>query len=542
MKRYCMNSSYMVDANEQEILFFTPTNPQGIISTALWKYRIGSRELRRCFELQESLYFWKYPAQERDEGLQYIALRYPGAACVIGLGSRGEEIFRVEPGKLTDIRGPVFDTAGNIYLCVDNQWIFCLSPAGELLWKWKSVYAVPGVSAIEKYWVFQDRIYVIACGQLYVISLGGTEEESHTIYEFPYRPIQYKVFGDRILLIGMKYQEVQCFDLKGKELWRFSAKQGDKILRIAACDINRIYLEALRSEDHSEVLYVLNEKGEECWELHEKWSELFITSTQEVILLKDKNISIYSPAGQNILQSSGKKDIIFANVFANRLLMIVEGRGKIAVIEQDKEMKEKPLITELPDIEEVSEVTENEVSQRDEFREAIARQMDMLAGYLQGDTPGSMTKIAGEFKDILAKMPDIKGDTEMTEDDIPWQEEILESVTGNLDLFARYFQGEILDIRITCELFSNMKISVRTGEDTWESAMAKDIPYEEVSEDDRDCYKNCCYGNDCIWIEFCDARPEEEVEAIMNSVCDLVSRKYGVEAKLVFYGRKGREA
>ena len=130
----------------------------------------------------------------------------------------------------------------------------------------------------------------------------------------------------------------------------------------------------------------------------------------------------------------------------------------------------------------------------------------------------------------------------MTEDDIPWQEEILEAVTGNLDLFARYFQGEILEIRITCELFSDMKISVRTGEDTWESAMAKDIPYEEVSEDDRDCYKNCCYGNDCIWIEFCDACPEGEIEAIMNSVCDQVSRKYGVEAKLVFYGRKGRES
>lgn len=64
--------------------------------------------------------------------------------------------------------------------------------------------------------------------------------------------------------------------------------------------------------------------------------------------------------------------------------------------------------------------------------------------------------------------------------------------------------------------------------------MAEDIPYEEIAEEDRDCYKDCRCGNECIWIEFCDACSEEEVKSIMDSVCGLLGWKYGVEADMVF--------
>ena len=115
MKRYCINPNYLVYANEKNILFYTPTNPPGIISTALWKYQADTREVHRCFEINRSLLFWKYPMGDRGTELQYIGIQYPGTACVIGLGSQGERIFSIEPGKTVDVSGLVFDMLGNIY-------------------------------------------------------------------------------------------------------------------------------------------------------------------------------------------------------------------------------------------------------------------------------------------------------------------------------------------------------------------------------------------------------------------------------------------
>ena len=168
-----------------------------------------------------------------------------------------------------------------------------------------------------------------------------------------------------------------------------------------------------------------------------------------------------------------------------------------------------------------------------EYAESILRNQELIANYFQ-EYSEDISKFQKKSKGIIAKIQDSIEAAEMTEYDIPWQEEVLESLTKNLDLFARYFRGEILAIRVTCELFVDMQISVRTGEDTWENAMAEDIPYEEIAEEDRDCYKDCRCGNECIWIEFCDACSEEEIKSIMDSVCGFLGRKYGVCADLVF--------
>lgn len=177
-------------------------------------------------------------------------------------------------------------------------------------------------------------------------------------------------------------------------------------------------------------------------------------------------------------------------------------------------------------------LTDSASSQK-EYAESISKNQELIANYFQEHSE-DISKFQKESKEIIAKIQDSIEAAEMTEYDICWQEEILESLMKNLDLFARYFRREILAIRVTCELFEDIQISVRTGEDTWENAMAEDIPYEEIAEEDRDCYKDCRCRNECIWIEFCDACSEEEVKSIMDSVCGLLGRKYGVEADMVF--------
>lgn len=146
MKKYCISSNWLVEANEREVQFFTQTSPPGVISTVLWKYRINTDKIDCCFKVSKRLLLWKYPAIKGNRDLQYIGIKYPGSACVVGLNSEGKELFNVAPGKYVDISGPVYDTVGNLYLSIDEQWIFCLSPMGEVRWKWKSIYAIPNGS------------------------------------------------------------------------------------------------------------------------------------------------------------------------------------------------------------------------------------------------------------------------------------------------------------------------------------------------------------------------------------------------------------
>ncbi len=176
---------------------------------------------------------------------------------------------------------------------------------------------------------------------------------------------------------------------------------------------------------------------------------------------------------------------------------------------------------------------EGNMSTQSEIGDSIIKKHELFAGYFQ-EKQEAITKFRKESQEILTKLRDSIEENEMTEDDISWQEVIIESLTKNMDLYGRYFQGEILALRVTCKLSEYVQISVQTDKDTWENAMAEDIPYEKIAEEDRDCYKDCCYGNDCIWIEFCDACSEEEVKSIMDSVCNFLSWKYGVATNLFF--------
>ena len=144
-----------------------------------------------------------------------------------------------------------------------------------------------------------------------------------------------------------------------------------------------------------------------------------------------------------------------------------------------------------------------------------------------------MTKV--ENLRLLANeaVQNIKDNAESTDIEISWQDEIMEYITRNLELSGRYDQRDILEIKIVCRLYKTMHISVRTDKGTWKGAMAKDISYEKIMEKDRDLYKDCCC-REVLWVEFCDACSEKEVNSIMNAVCDLLGRKYNVKVDLIF--------
>lgn len=475
MKKYRFRSSWLVEANEREVHFFTQTSPPGIISTALWKYQIDTDTICCCFKIQKRLLLWKYPAIKANGDLQYIGIEYPGTACVVGFNSEGKELFKVEPGKHVDICGPVFDTDGNLYLSVDEQWIFCLSPMGELRWKWRSNNAISNISAIEKYWIYNNRLYVITCGQIYVISASGKVEENYLADNFKYPSTKYKICGEQILFIDMKYKELLCYDFKGRKLWQSNANKNEMYLDIEACEKNIVCVKAMRLEDDSTILYIFDEKGNKLGSIHEEWSGLLISLTQEVVMWHGQDVHIYSPDGQKLLQSSGKKYTIFANVLEDKLISIVESRGKIAIVKQDKEMKRKPVITKLPEINEEDEAIENENL---------------------------------------------------------WRKEISETILLNLELFSKKSHREILEIKVVCVPFEFMEIRALTDEQIWEDATIKNIPIEDVTEKERDAYKECCYRNDIVWTEFCEECSEGRIRTVMESACNIINEKLNILVKL----------
>ena len=102
----------------------------------------------------------------------------------------------------------------------------------------------------------------------------------------------------------------------------------------------------------------------------------------------------------------------------------------------------------------------------------------------------------------------------------------------NLELFNKIFQREILEIKVVCALFEFMEVHVLTNENIWEDATIKDVDFENVTEDDRDTYKECCCRNDIVWTEFCEECSEERVKTVMETACNMMNKKLNVLVKL----------
>lgn len=328
---------------------------------------------------------------------------------------------------------------------------------------------------VEKYWIYNNRLYVITCGHIYVIAANGEVEEDYTADNFKYPAIKYKICGEHILFIDINYRELLCCDFKGEKLWQSRANKDEKYLDIAACGENMILVKAMEQETDSTILYAFDEKGNKRWGIHEEWNSLLISLDQEIVLCHNQDVSIYSLDGQKLLQNSSKKYNVLANIVKDTLISIVESRGKIAVIKQDREMKRKPVIT---------------------------------------------------------KLPEIKEDDEAIERENLWCEEIVETLLMNLELFRKKFQRGILELKVVCVPFEFMEICALTDDNIWENATIKDIPFEEATEDERDIYKECCDRNGIVWTEFCAECSEERIRTVMESACTMINKKINVLVSL----------
>lgn len=226
MNRYFLESRYMVEENEQEIQFYAQTKPQGIIRTALWKYDIGSRELHRCFEIRKRIAIWKYTVDIKESELKYLGISTIGEYYIIGLNDNGDMLFRYELDGTANY--PVYDMAGNVYISVNNFWILCLSEKGKLLWKWKPICDhFYGIKGIKKYWIANEKLYVIAYDYLFVITSDGDTEASYIVNDFN-DATQYEVQNDKIIFSSENYQELICCNFKAENLWRY----GRKLIRV----------------------------------------------------------------------------------------------------------------------------------------------------------------------------------------------------------------------------------------------------------------------------------------------------------------------
>lgn len=336
----------MVEENEQEIQFYAQTKPQGIIRTALWKYDIGSRELHRCFEIRKRIAIWKYTVDIKESELKYLGISTIGEYYIIGLNDNGDMLFRYELDGTANY--PVYDMAGNVYISVNNFWILCLSEKGKLLWKWKPICDhFYGIKGIKKYWIANEKLYVIAYDYLFVITSDGDTEASYIVNDFN-DATQYEVQNDKIIFSSENYQELICCNFKAENLWRYNAGTNEMIFEIITNKKNMSFLRVKNRTDETTRLCVIDEYGKKLWDVMREWSSKFYLSDEQIVLIKGKSIVIYNNSGQELLNYSYKGDIIWGRLIADKLLLIVERQGNIAIVERNIDSQGKINIVELP--------------------------------------------------------------------------------------------------------------------------------------------------------------------------------------------------
>lgn len=470
MNKYSLGSHYMVEVNEREIQFYTQTKHRGVTNTTLWKYELSSRELHRCFEISGRMAIWKYSA---DAEVKYLGVSSVGKFCVIGLSECGDTLFRYVLEGTPNY--PEYDSEGNIYIASSNMRMLCLNKKGELLWKWKPICSYfCGLNPIKKYWVANDKLYVIAQDDLYALSLDGNTEVCHKIADFN-EATRYEIQTDRIIFSSENYQELICYNFEGENLWRYSVDRDEMIFEIATIKDELSCLRVKNRADESTKLCVLDNTGKKLWDVTQEWWQLLTPGDEQIALINDKKIVIYDGKGCELLRYSYKSHIVWGGFIANRLLMLVERKGNISLVECNSDLDTLSIVEM-----EIKEQTEEAYSSK---------------------------KISY------------------------WHKELTEYLLLNMELVTKYIKNGIQEIVLSYERYHSIQIQVLDDMNIWLDGSASSIPYEERDESDRDSFKECSCRDDIVWIEFCDDCPETYIPIVMGMVCNSLSGKLGVSVR-----------
>ncbi len=121
---------------------------------------------------------------------------------------------------------------------------------------------------------------------------------------------------------------------------------------------------------------------------------------------------------------------------------------------------------------------------------------------------------------------------DVSEDLELWISSIIDYVLRNIRLSRKYICAEtVKEYRLIYACSSERKIDVKAIlEDCAKvSMLAENIPSEEISEDDRDEYKEAMYAGKIVWSEFCQYVEMENVKIVMEHVCQRLMKELGID-------------
>lgn len=118
---------------------------------------------------------------------------------------------------------------------------------------------------------------------------------------------------------------------------------------------------------------------------------------------------------------------------------------------------------------------------------------------------------------------------DVSEDLELWISSITEYVLRNIYVCRKYMDiKQIVECRLVCEYEGRNMMDVKAlSEGSVISLLAEEVPEWDVSEDDRDEYREAKALNEIIWLEFCQCVKEENRKSVMDTVCRRVTETLG---------------
>ncbi|MBQ9142341.1 MAG: hypothetical protein IJX63_11220, partial [Lachnospiraceae bacterium] len=139
--------------------------------------------------------------------------------------------------------------------------------------------------------------------------------------------------------------------------------------------------------------------------------------------------------------------------------------------------------------------------------------------------------IAPEDKAVQSTVPYYEDTYNVGEDLELWIESITDYVLRNIGICRKYICAETAkEYRLIYDDSNKGKLEIQAILENGQrvSMLAEAISGEDVSEDDRDDYKEVMCARDVVWPEFCQFVEKENVKSVMKGVSLRVMKELEV--------------
>jgi len=500
-KQHCYEHS-IVSAESNEIVFYTyPWQLSGVIRpyTTLWEYHIPTRKLKECFTFEGAkidIWMDEIPNQYVYTGSKSITFTVDrdildkGGNFIGKISKHGDKLWEYRTEQYNSrVSVPFIDVRGNIYVFMNNKWLYCFDTNGNIKWKWTSDYI--------DYWSTKELKVIVSSNEIlhiYVFDLHGffvlTQEGNQVKHiEMPETNMSraIKIVQDKIIYYNDVDDLVVCCNQKGECLWSYSTRKYGKVRHISLDEYNNIYfiipdLEDMileyKGQEGAGWLFSLDMNGKERWVIESScvFSDYSIPINEnEIILAYERNAEGYSLLGKKIWNYQQGGSIIWINALEDNLVTLSKIGGHLTVTQRSKDLDGK--IHKKRILKEVNEEKE------------------------------SMS---------LVKWND-------------WKKELTEYIGRNIDVWLKYhITGKLSAIKIYYEVAECITLEICIDGE-WYKVQYENIECsEKVTEENRDEHKECRYL-DMLWIEFFEDGGEGYEDRMMKEVSKVLTDKYQVE-------------